>query len=46
MPGNKISGVIFYNHSKKIYRQAMGLRPKRFAILYTGKKFEDMAVVL
>ena len=36
-------------HSKdreEVYRQAVVLRPKRFAILYTGKMPEDMAVVL
>ena len=36
-------------HSKdreEVYRQAVALRPKRFAILYTGKMPEDTAVVL
>ena len=36
-------------HSKdreEVYRQAVVLRPKRFAILYTGKMPEDMAIVL
>ncbi len=36
-------------HSKdrdEVYRQAVVLRPKRFAILYTGKMPEDTAVIL
>ena len=36
-------------HSKDreaVYRQAVALRPKRFAILYTGKMPEDTAIVL
>ena len=36
-------------HSKdreEVYRQAVTLRPKRFAVLYTGKMPEDTAVVL
>ena len=36
-------------HSKdreEVYRQAMVLRPKRFAILYTGKISEDTVIVL
>ena len=36
-------------HSKdrdEVYRQAVALRPKRFAILYTGKVPEDTAIVL
>ena len=36
-------------HSKdreEVYRQAVVLRPKRFAILYTGKMPEDTAIVL
>ena len=33
-------------HSKEVYRQAVVLRPKRFAILYTGKMPEDTALVL
>ena len=36
-------------HSKdrdEVYRQAVALRPKRFAILYTGKVAEDNAIVL
>lgn len=36
-------------HSKdreEVYRQAVALRPKRFAILYTGKMPEDTAIVL
>ena len=36
-------------HSKdreEVYRQAVTLRPKRFAVLYTGKMPEETAVVL
>ena len=36
-------------HSKdreEVYRQAVALRPKRFAILYTGKMPEDTAIIL
>jgi len=36
-------------HSKdrdEVYRKAVELRPRRFAILYTGKIPEDSAVVL
>ena len=36
-------------HSKdreEVYRQAVALRPKRFAILYTGKMPQDTAIVL
>jgi len=36
-------------HSKdrdEVYRKAVGLRPKRFAVLYTGQLPEDAAVVL
>ena len=36
-------------HSKdreEVYRQAVVLRPKRFAVLYTGKMPEDTAIVL
>ena len=36
-------------HSKdreEVYRQAVVLHPKRFAILYTGKILEDTAIVL
>lgn len=36
-------------HSKdrdEVYRKAVALRPRRFAILYTGKIPEDSAVVL
>lgn len=36
-------------HSKdrdEVYRKAVELRPKRFAMLYTGKMPEDTAVVL
>lgn len=36
-------------HSKdreEVYRQAVALRPKRFAVLYTGWMPEDTAIVL
>lgn len=36
-------------HSKdrdEVYRKAVELRPKRFAMLYTGKLPEDTAIVL
>ena len=36
-------------HSKdrdEVYRKAVELRPKRFAVLYTGKMAEGTAVVL
>jgi hypothetical protein len=36
-------------HSKdrdEVYRKAMELRPKRFAVLYTGRIPKDAAVVL
>lgn len=36
-------------HSKdrdEVYRKAVELRPKRFALLYTGKMPKDTAVVL
>ena len=36
-------------HSKareEVYRQAVALRPKRFAILYTGKMPQGTAIVL
>jgi len=36
-------------HSKdrdEVYRKAVELRPKRFAMLYTGKMPDDTAVVL
>lgn len=36
-------------HSKdrdEVYRKAVELRPKRFAMLYTGKMPEDTAIVL
>jgi len=36
-------------HSKdrdEVYRKAVELRPRRFAMLYTGKMPEDTAVVL
>jgi hypothetical protein len=36
-------------HSKdreEVYRKAIELRPKRFAVLYTGQMPEDTAIVL
>ena len=42
------SGKVLW-HSKdreEVYRQAIGLRLKRFAILYTGKMPEDTAIIL
>jgi hypothetical protein len=42
------SGKVFW-HSKdrdEVYRKAVELRPKRFAVLYTGKMPKDTAVVL
>ena len=42
------SGRVRY-HSKdrdEVYRQAIALRPKRFAVLYTGSIPEDTAIVL
>jgi hypothetical protein len=42
------SGTVLY-HSKdrdEVYRKAVELRPKRFAMLYTGSIPKDTAVVL
>jgi hypothetical protein len=42
------SGKVHW-HSKdreEVYRKAVELRPRRFAILYTGKMPEDTAIVL
>ena len=42
------SGVVRY-HSKdrdEVYRKALELRPKQFAVLYTGEIPKDSAVVL
>ena len=42
------SGVVRY-HSKdrdEVYRKAVELRPKQFAVLYTGEISQDAAVVL
>ncbi len=42
------SGKVLY-HSKdrdEVYRKAVELRPKRFALLYTGSMPEDTAIVL
>ncbi len=43
-----LSGVVRY-HSKdrdEVYRKAVELRPRRFAVLYTGEIPKDAAVVL
>jgi hypothetical protein len=43
-----LSGKVLW-HSKdrdEVYRKAVELRPKRFAMLYTGKLPEDAAIVL
>lgn len=43
-----LSGRVLH-HSKdrdEVYRKAVALRPKRFAVLYTGEIPEDAAVVL
>jgi hypothetical protein len=43
-----IQGKVLY-HGKdrdEVYRQAVNLRPKRSAILYTGEMPEDTAIVL
>jgi hypothetical protein len=42
------SGKVLY-HSKdrdEVYREAVRLRPKRFAMLYTGTLPQDTAIVL
>lgn len=42
------SGKVLY-HSKdrdEVYRKAVRLRPKRFAMLYTGRLPKDTAIVL
>ena len=42
------SGRVIY-HSKdrdEVYRKAVELRPKRFAMVYTGTLPKDMAIVL
>ncbi len=42
------SGKVLW-HSKdreEVYRQAIKLRPKRFAMLYTGRMLENTAIVL
>jgi hypothetical protein len=43
-----VRGKVLY-HGKdrdEVYRQAVALRPKRSAILYTGEMPEDTAIVL
>jgi len=45
---NVLGGKVLY-HSKdrdEVYRKAVSLRPKRSAIVYTGKIPEETAVVL
>jgi hypothetical protein len=32
--------------SEEVYRKAVEIRPKRFAIVYTGKMPQDTAIVL
>lgn len=42
------SGVVLW-HSKdrdEVYRKAVELRPRRFAMLYTGRMPKDTAIVL
>ena len=42
------SGAVLWhsNDRDEVYRKAVALRPKRFAVLYTGRIPEDTAVVL
>jgi phage pi2 protein 07 len=45
----EVQGGIVRYHSKdrdEVYRQAIALRPQRFAVLYTGRMPEDTAIVL
>lgn len=45
----EVQGGKVLHHSKdrdELYRRAVTLRPKRFAVLYTGKIPEDSAIVL
>jgi hypothetical protein len=45
----EIEGGTVVWHSKdrdEVYRKAVELRPKRFAVLYTGRMPEDTAIVL
>ncbi len=47
--GLKVLGGRVLHHSKdrdEVYRRAVELRPKRFAMLYTGTIPKDTAVVL
>jgi hypothetical protein len=42
------SGEVLW-HSKdrdEVYRRAVALRPKRFAVLFTGRMPEDTAIIL
>lgn len=41
-------GVVLWHSSDRdeVYRKAVELRPKRFAVLYTGTLPEDVAIVL
>jgi hypothetical protein len=45
----RVQGGTVLAHSKdrdEVYRQAVALRPKRFAVLFTGQIPQDAAVVL
>ena len=45
----RVDGGTVRWHSKdreEVYRQAVEIRPKRFAIVYTGKMPRDTAIVL
>ncbi len=45
----QVQGGTVRCHSKdreEVYRQAVEIRPKRFAIVYTGKMPRDTAIVL
>jgi hypothetical protein len=42
------SGTVCWNGKdrEEVYRRAVEIRPKRFAIVYTGKMPQDTAIVL
>ncbi len=42
----KRQGALSQQRSREVYREAVRLRPKRFAMLYTGTLPKDTAVVL
>jgi hypothetical protein len=45
--GAAISKALWHSKDRdEVYRKAVELRPKRFAMLYTGKMPEDTAVLL